>query len=81
MDTSRLAHTRVGSYINSDIACGILGRERVASDTDGHTKCGIGVGVIANMNWGAISNCIYMSINLMENKHALGTWNVPIMNY
>jgi len=42
MDTSKVVHIHVSSYIDSDIACGILGREQIVSNTDGHTKHGIG---------------------------------------
>jgi len=42
MDTSKLVHIHVGSYIDSDIACGILGREQLVSSPDGHTRHGIG---------------------------------------
>jgi len=38
MDTSKFAHIHVGSYIDSDIACGILEREQIVSNTDGYSK-------------------------------------------
>ena len=37
MDISKLVHIHVGSYIYSDIACGILESEQVVSYTNSHT--------------------------------------------